>query len=790
MKKIGLFSKLFLIITAAVICLMPAFASAWSEEPDDGEMLEIVNAAHEAAIRLVDPMKAYSTYPERRLTDTWSDLPPGADKDEIAVLIYGYPAVGAFERWDELNEYLHLYFTDKNIDKLKSLLPLMKISEDGHIIAGSSHLETIGTVDRDSLQKKGSYSVISRTPEVITVHVEYDAGNGSVFETDYHFEKRGGVWQFSDFMFPGVLYDQSAAAGQANGRSGDRTGDQTGDPAVSVPDDSADRSAASAVILLLLVAGPAGFSIAKSRRKKGNKAAGMFITLAAVTLPAFLFLSCTADVGKNPARPADTPVFHAATGIPGGDVPTGSTEAPTAGEQLFSYKKIKGTDTLIITAYNGNSSSVTIPDNIDGLPVAQIGKGIFTKNVSAGSVTEIIVQGRECEIRDGAFAGCPGLKKLVVNSERKDVLHKMFESGEAENGESRDGFDRIKLPDSGGVCYIPSSLAEICFAGEELPDKAFAGITSIRTVTLSESAETVPEEAFLGCSALEKIAAGGIKTVGPRSFKGCVSLKTDPSALGPVTSIMDGAFSGCSALTAVTVPETLTEIGPLAFEDCTGVKILNYMAENAGFKGYYSPFDGMTGVEKLVIGEKVRSIPDNTFYSCYFTLSELTIPGNVKSIGSNAFRKAGSFKEIRLCEGIKEIGDNAFGTIRGLESVSVPGSLETAGSGIFRWNTALKKVDLGNGLAAIGERMFGDCSSLEEIRLPESITSIGERAFEYCISLKNVHYAGIGGAAERVTVGDRAFYICLRLDPSVAENNYASVGAAAFFGAGIRADRE
>ena len=86
--------------------------------------------------------------------------------------------------------------------------------------------------------------------------------------------------------------------------------------------------------------------------------------------------------------------------------------------------------------------------------------------------------------------------------------------------------------------------------------------------------------------------------------------------------------------------------------------------------------------------------------------------------------------------------------------------------------------------------MFGDCSSLEEIRLPESITSIGERAFEYCISLKNVHHAGTDGAAERVTVGDRAFYICLRLDPSVAENNYASVGAAAFFGAGIRADRE
>ena len=79
----------------------------------------------------------------------------------------------------------------------------------------------------------------------------------------------------------------------------------------------------------------------------------------------------------------------------------------------------------------------------------------------------------------------------------------------------------------------------------------------------------------------------------------------------PVTSIGDGAFSVCSGLTKITIPNGVTSIGDYAFSDCSGLT-------------------------KITIPNGVTSIGDNAFSDCR-GLTEITIPDSVTSIGDYAF---------------------------------------------------------------------------------------------------------------------------------------------------------
>lgn len=97
-------------------------------------------------------------------------------------------------------------------------------------------------------------------------------------------------------------------------------------------------------------------------------------------------------------------------------------------------------------------------------------------------------------------------------------------------------------------------------------------------------------------------------------YSGAVNIQSEVGYKGvvyTVTSIGSGAFSGCTGLTEVTIPNSVTSIGQQAF-------------------------DGCTGLAEITIGNSVTSIDFYAFNGCT-GLTEITIPNSVTSIGSGAF---------------------------------------------------------------------------------------------------------------------------------------------------------
>ena len=111
------------------------------------------------------------------------------------------------------------------------------------------------------------------------------------------------------------------------------------------------------------------------------------------------------------------------------------------------------------------------------------------------------------------------------------------------------------------------------------------------------------------------------------------------------------------------------------------------------------------------------SIRDFAFYGS--SITGITIPSSVISIGNNAFSSCSSLTEVTIGNSVTSIGREAFTNCSRLTSITIPDSV-----------------------TSIGSSTFSSCSSLTSITIPDSVTSIGSQAFWYCRDLTSVTYQG------------------------------------------------
>ena len=141
------------------------------------------------------------------------------------------------------------------------------------------------------------------------------------------------------------------------------------------------------------------------------------------------------------------------------------------------------------------------------------------------------------------------------------------------------------------------------------------------------------------------------------------------------------AFSGCSGLTSLTIPSSVTEIGSYAFEDCSGLTSL-IIPSSVTSIGWYA-FEGCSGLTSLTIPSSVTSIGWSAFSGCS-GLTSLTIPSSVTSIGYYAFSGCSGLTSLTIPSSVTSIDDNAFSGCSGLTSIYVyPEKVPILGTGVF-----------------------------------------------------------------------------------------------------------
>ncbi|MBR4042045.1 MAG: leucine-rich repeat domain-containing protein [Bacteroidaceae bacterium] len=376
-------------------------------------------------------------------------------------------------------------------------------------------------------------------------------------------------------------------------------------------------------------------------------------------------------------------------------------------------------------------TSISIPES-----VTSIGNNAFYKCPARRKPIEPV----DHSVRVGDFKFEDGVLVGYVGSSTNVVLPKNFQGKNYAIGER--AFKDSKIVS----VTIPEGVTDI-------GSSAFWGCTKLASITIPESVTSIGLGAFRDCSSLTSITIPeNVMSIRVWAFYGCSSL-TSVTLPESLTSIGDYAFSGCSSLSSINIPESVTSIGLGAFFGCaklTSAKCpvrfrilfpnVDFSVRVGDFKFLNDTLVGYLGSSNNVVlpqdfqGEKY-TIGDNAFKNS--TITSITIPQGVTSIGNHAFSDCKNLTSITIPEGVKSIGDYAFSGCSSLSSINIPESVTSIGLGAFFGCAKLTSATIPEGVAIIGIGAFRDCSSLTSITIPENsqLTSIDNSAFYGCSSL-------------------------------------------------------
>ncbi len=543
--------------------------------------------------------------------------------------------------------------------------------------------------------------------------------------------------------------------------------------------------------------------------------------------------------------------FHKNASITNVNIPNGVT---SIGESAFS-----GCSEL---------TSVTIPNG-----VTSIGSLAFS---GCSGLTSITIPNSVTSIGRSAFSSCGSLESITLpfvgnyatatTASSSTLFGYIFGTSSYTGSTATTQYYSSSYEKT--TYYIPSTLKSVTITGGNILYGAFYNCKNLINVTLGDSVTNIGDSAFYNCNGLTSITIpdsitsignlafgycseftsmsipDSVTSIGGGAFYGCSELTsitipfvgatkdgsenahfgyifgTIPSSLKTViitggTIIDSSAFtsSGCSGLTSIVIPDSVTSISKGAFSGCTGLTSITIPfagatkdgSENAHFGyifGASAFYDNDSCVPlslKAVIITDGTSIGWNAFYGCS-GLTSITIPNNVTSIGSSAFSGCTGLTSIMIPNNVTSIGSFAFSGCTGLTSITIPESTTSIGSSAFKNCSGLTSITIPDNFTSIDESAFYGCSGLTSITIPNNVTSIGSSAFSGCTGLTSIMipnnvtsigsfaFSGCSGLTsvtipDGVTsIGNGAFNRCTSLINITVPNSVTSIGEGAFYG--------
>lgn len=345
---------------------------------------------------------------------------------------------------------------------------------------------------------------------------------------------------------------------------------------------------------------------------------------------------------------------------------------------------------------------------------------------------------------------------------------------------------------------------------------AFAGNGNIVEVTLPASLSEIKNSAFKG-SSIQKInlsACSNISRIWQYAFAECKALNTITFATFASTNDMavklainDYAFSGCTKLVTLNLPENLGTLDSYAFKGCTALTTVNFVA-NAKFITPETTEGGTDPApEAYDPAGLVTTIGDGAFMDCT-SLTTITLPYFIARIGNSAFEKCTALVTFTTMDGadsktaaLRTIGDRAFfgntnlnevdeNTTKSVNTIGVSAfenceklaTINLSGvtkfaEGVFRNAKALKSVTMSaNASIYVGQEAFRNCVTLSDITA--RIAAVDDGAFRNCISLRAITFVSSGIEY----IGSNAFNGCVLIQKVSIPSSVVAIGDSAFDG--------
>lgn len=266
----------------------------------------------------------------------------------------------------------------------------------------------------------------------------------------------------------------------------------------------------------------------------------------------------------------------------------------------------------------------------------------------------------------------------------------------------------------------------------------------------------------------------------------------------PVEKIDESAFSGCSNIEYIYIPDSVSSIGKFAFSRCENLKDIDL--PNSIKRIETGTFRSCENLVEVNVPNSVTSIGNSAFAECSH-LERIYIPNSVSSIEAYAFTECVNLQNIDLPDSISKIEPGIFDGCKNLKSVNWPKSITTISDSTFRLCENLVEIDISTvtyiedaafagcisikfedltSIQSIGYNGFAGCSSIENILLSEKILYIDKNAFSSCDSLQSVTFMEGNYKLERISEG--AFNSCKSLKNINLPDSVEKIETSAFSG--------
>ena len=125
-------------------------------------------------------------------------------------------------------------------------------------------------------------------------------------------------------------------------------------------------------------------------------------------------------------------------------------------------------------------------------------------------------------------------------------------------------------------------------------------------------------------------------------------------------------------------------------------------------------------------------------FSFCSSLTSVTIPNSVTTIGGSAFSGCSALTSVNIPNSVTTTGGSAFSGCSALTSVTIPNSVTKIDNHTFEYCSTLTSINIPNSVTAIEEDAFRDCTNLQKVHIGNCVKTIGTSAFENCTSITQI----------------------------------------------------